>query len=459
MRTIFVLLTYWWVPIVGAQGPVCIDVTHQGSAQSEWRSMQPINRFALTCDSVYEPLDLASASPNQAAQVFSFIRPNNWNESASIRSSYFWVYARTGNSGPIQDHCLVLVQEQLIKGQWVRVYWVDPTGDLDFRNCQGDTLWDLMRPWILTVSPGISLQMEPFPVARFSSFAHMHDESMRSLCGPRIYMGASSAFRYQRLNLRWGEYPYDSAKQVYIAVQDQNFNGKYGDVGVDKVLISLDSSYFNDEEAIPWEPRTGAVHAVWRGRPWEIQLRGNQLCIQTLEEGNHPLIKGQRLPRIRYELVAGGLFSPQKLGVHRSWRPYRKQPLILYVWQPDMGLPSSDSLALSRFSNAQQQAWQELMSRYKQEHEGEEPSIRVLRSWLKDPESIVHIRLLMLAQGGNARYISTLNRRFDFAFDQIVLENRAARKMQWQSLPQNLELDKCGRIVDADANLQVLLDF
>jgi hypothetical protein len=62
----------------------------------------------------------------------------------------------------------------------------------------------------------------------------------------------------------------------------------------------------------------------------------------------------------------------------------------------------------------------------------------------------------MFAQGGNTRYVQTLNRRFGFTFDQLVMDNRAARKMQWQSLPQVLKIDACGRIVDADANLQVL---
>lgn len=418
--------------------------------------MQPINRFVLAGDSIHEPLDLASASPSDIPRQFAFKRPENWNL-ASSRNSYFWVYARRGNQGPIEDHTLVLVQEQLYQGRMIRVYWVDPTGKLDFSHAESDTLWNLFAGWKLSLAPGLSLLMEPFPVGRFSAFAQMHDASVHSLCGPRVYMGAASAFRYQRLNLRWGTFSVDSSKQVYVAVIDQNFNGQYGDRGVDKVLISIDSSYFDDENAFAWESRSGAVHTVWRGRPWELSLSGSQVCVTEQNDGDHPLIKGNRIPRVKYQLVDAGLYSPQKLGIHRSWRVYKKQQVWVYVWQPDMGLNATDSLALARFSQKQFRAWQDLSIEYKQEHDGEEPSLREIRKWVRDPQSILNIRIMMVAQGGNARYVQTLNRRFGFAFDQIVMDNRAARKMQWQSLPQVLEIDACGRIVDADANLQVLM--
>lgn len=458
MRPAFVLLVCLgvWVIRGQAQTPNCIELNRRGVAQSELRSMQPINRFALIGDSIHEPLDLASANANDIPLNLAFVRPSNWNPSTT-RNSYFWVYARRGNASPIPDHTLVLVQEQLFKGQFIRVYWVDPDGNLDFTSAVSDTLWDLQLPWELRVSPDLALLLEPFPVGRFPTFAQMHDASVHSLCGPRIYMGASSAFRYQRLNLRWGVYDYDSSKQVYVAVMDQNFNGYFGDVGVDKVMLSIDSSYFNDENSTTWEARSNTVQMVWRGRPWEMSLSGNDLCILEREGGDHPLIKGNRMPRIRYQLVSGGLYSPQKLGLHRSWRRYRKQPLLLYVWQADMGLPSSDSAVLSLFSQRQQKAWSDLMRNYKQENQGEEPPVRVLRSWLKDTGSILNMRLIMMAQGGNSRYISTLNRRFGFALDQVVLDNKAAKKMQCQSLPQILNVDACGRIVDADANLQILL--
>ena len=418
--------------------------------------MQPINRFALIGDSIYEPLDLASASPNDVPRQFAFRRPDDWNQ-VSSRNSYFWVYARRGNEGPIDDHTLVLVQEQWHQGRMVRVYWVDPNGTLDFSHAKGDTLWNLFDPWKLSLAPELTLLMEPFPVGRFSAFAQMHDASVHSLCGPRVYMGCAAAFRYQRLNLRWGSYSVDSSKQVNVAVIDQNFNGQYGDVGIDKVLISNDSSYFDDENSLAWESRTGTVHTVWRGRPWELSLSGSQVCITEQNDGKHPLIKGKRIPRVKYQLVDAGLYSPQKLGMHRSWRVYKKQHVWVFVWQPDMGLSASDSLALALFSQRQFRAWQDLSISYKQEHDGEDPTMREIRKWVREPQSILNVRVMMVAQGGNARYVQTLNRRFGFAFDQVVMDNRAARKMQWQSLPQVLKIDDCGRIVDADANLQVLM--
>lgn len=448
-------MVWYWALATNAQSPVCVELSHVGISQSELRSMQPINRFALLGDSIHEPLDLASASTADIPRQFAFVRPLNWNTELN-RNSYFWVYNRRESSGPIEDHSLVLVQEQLYQGRMIRVYWVDSIGNLDFEQVKGDTLWNLFTPWKLKLGPGLSVLMEPFPVTRFSAFAQMHDASVHSLSGPRVYMGSASAFRYQRLNLRWGTYEVDSSKQVYMAVIDQNFNGQYGDKGIDKVLISMDSSYFDDENAIAWNARTATVSTVWRGRPWELSISGSQVCVKVEEDGDHPLIQGKKLPRVRYQLVDAGLYSPQKMGLHRNWRVYRKQQLWVYAWQPDMGLNTSDSVILANFAKKQFSAWRDLTIGYRHEHDGEDPPLREIRKWFRDPQSILNIRIMMLAQGGNTRYVQTLNRRFGFSFDQLVMDNRAARKMKWQSLPQVLKIDACGRIVDADANLQVL---
>jgi hypothetical protein len=415
--------------------------------------MQPINRFILLGDTVHEPLDLASAIPGQAVRTYRIGLPKTW-DSLAMRHSYAWVYALQNEKSPVPDHSLVLFEEKLIRGQWMRKTWVDRNGDLVFDAFEmADTSWQINSDWMLELGPNLSLMMQPFPVQQFFAFAQMHDQSVKALVGPRHYMGAAFAFRYQRQNLRYGYHSLDSNRGIWVAAVDQNFNGKYNDPGVDRIILSMDSVRFYDEFSQNWPEKASNMNCVWRGQAFSLQWQGEQLMASRIINGEHPLLNGNRLPRIRFHVADTGLGSWMSLGKHRSWRAYRGFQIIMWAWHPDMGFSTTDSQFLADLSVQQRAQFQALYHDYKLEHSGDEPSRRIQKRWFLDTQSLLNVRMVMMAQGGDERSIKTLNRRYSWRLDQLVLDNRAARTMQWQSLPQLLWVDRCGRIVDADFNL------
>ncbi|MFZ9756127.1 MAG: hypothetical protein ACO3DK_08850, partial [Bacteroidia bacterium] len=134
---------------LAGQGVEAISLNGRGASESEKRSMQPINRFILMGDTVHEPLDLASAIPGQAVRTYRIGLPKTW-DSLAMRHSYAWVYALQNEKSPVPDHSLVLFEEKLIRGQWMRKTWVDKNGDLVFDAFEkADTSWQINSDWML----------------------------------------------------------------------------------------------------------------------------------------------------------------------------------------------------------------------------------------------------------------------------------------------------------------------
>ncbi len=382
------------------------------------QSMGLLPLFFLRGDSVGEFLDLSSASIGESVRYHKIVLPKN----LAINSAYGYFFNHHLENTFAPYHTLFLIENPTQLHRKKTVIWIDRNHDFDFTNDKPDTLGSGKSSILKLTSNHHSLgvELEPFPYQQFKQFARMSEEAILLQQGKRTYVGS----RFSMKELRWNLW---SAKVIFeydtleIGIKDVNCNGKYNDLGIDKVFVkSASGSIFQAQNSVVVSKIT---ELFWMGNSFEIKMMDSDLenieltKIQS-KENEFSLSVGKKMPRFR--------FCVAEKPVHKMQiRRVKSQYVFIYVWSAENENFIADTATLHQVQRT-----------------------------LPD-----NFKILMLNHGGSGKYVYRYNKRYETNFLQGFCSPKIAKKLKLQSMPQSFLLDSRHNIIKIGMNAKQIQRF
>lgn len=371
------------------------------------KMMMVTNMFLFRNDSVANPIDLASARPED---------PVNWKKvkspvmNATRRLGFGWIFGGEYND-PFAPHHTLIVVENPGWTMFPTLIWTDRNHNYDLTDDGPPDTMTAKNGAMLKVDDrpnGFRLYVEHFPENRFQQFEMMHDNAMYKLQGSRRFMGTANSFRERRMNVLAGTWR-NGADSFGIAIKDANCNGRYDDDGTDQVMVSDAGSRFENLQAVVLQD--GRAYLEWDGVAYdirEVSAEGQfiRLIRDTSAQLKFSLNIGDKLPRFRYCTATK---PPKRKGIRRLKGKYT----YVYIWHDQSPRHLADSAGLHALGRLNQPDFQ----------------------------------VLALNYGASGRYIYRYNKRFETNLLQGFSSNDLNRKLKVKKIPTGILIDKKQRII------------
>lgn len=406
------------IPTISQNSTIQLSFLDRSIDGEQKQSMGLLPLFFLRGDSVGEFLDLSSATFGESVRYHKIVPPKN----LAINSAYgyFFNHHLENNFSPYHTMFLIENPSQIHRKR--TLIWIDRNHDFDFTNDIPDTL-NSGKSAVLALTQNkhsLGVEIEPFPYQQFQQFAKMSQEAILLQQGNRTFVGSRFSLKEIRWNL-WSAKVIFDGDTLEIGIKDVNCNGKYNDLGIDKVFVkSASNNIFQAQNSVIVAKKT---ELFWMGNSFELKIYDSDLekveltKIQS-KENEFSLSVGKKIPRFR--------FCVAEKPVHKKQiRRIKSQYLFVYVWSADNENFISDSAILHQIQRT-------------------------------IPENF---KILMLNHGGSGKYVYRYNKRYETNFLQGFCSPKIAKKLKLQSMPQSFLLDSRHNIIKIGMNAKQFQRF
>lgn len=406
------------IPTISQNSTIHLSFNERSIDGEQKQSMGLLPLFFLRGDSVGEFLDLSSATIGESVRHHKIVLPKN----LAINSAYGYFFNHHLENRFAPYHTLFLVENPTQLHRKRTLIWIDRNHDFDFTNDLPDTL-NYGKSAVLALTKNkhsLGVEIEPFPYQQFKQFAKMSEEAILLQQGKRTYVGSRFSMKEVRWNL-WSSKVIFEGDTLEIGIKDVNCNGKYNDVGIDKVFVkSAYNNIFQAQNSVVVSKKT---ELFWMGNSFDLKIMDSDL--ETVEltkiqskENEFSLSVGKKIPRFR--------FCVAEKPVHKKQiRRLKSEYLFVYVWSAENENFISDSAVLHQIQ-------------------------RTL------PENF---KILMLNHGGSGKYVYRYNKRYETNFLQGFCSPKIAKKLKLQSMPQSFLLDSRQNIIKIGMNAKQFQRF
>lgn len=344
MRTIllFLLVIFCFIPSKG-QHLVTLNLKEKGKDRFFETSKLIAPVFKLKNETI-ESYQGFGIKNDKALQQFKVKIPKF---TAVMDTGYTFLFSKLSTSS-MNGYTAVLVANYS-RRHLPAILYVDHNNNFDFTDDgDPDTFYLPMNHIDIEIrNPDQPNQKVLYRLSRFSftkdfAFKRMADELFKEHAGSKEFAGTSLSFREQRFNLRSNDCAV-LGDSFQIALQDVNYNGRYDDPGIDRILInaygseliSSDHSFLipdpGDDGYFERNFKSYKIHHIDSfGRSIQFELDTNKIA-------RRQLIEGKKVPKIQFTDANG---AKQKL----KWYGYK--PVYIYFWNRDQEGFEEDTAAL-----------------------------------------------------------------------------------------------------------------
>ncbi len=389
------------IPEILTSGKINLSFDVRGVDADQQQSMGLLPLFFLKGDSVAQFLDLSSATMGENVQHHKIVPPKN----LPINTAYGYFFQNHESNLFSPNHTLFLVENPTQFHRKQALIWIDRNHDFDLTNDKVDTLKMGSSNGVIQISESeksVGVLLEPFPYQQFKQFAKMSDDAIIILQGNRTYVGSRFSLREIRQNIWTSRVQFDG-DTLDIGVKDVNCNGRYNDMGIDKVFIksSRQGTYQGNNSVIV----TKNTQLFWMGNCFKMEILDAQLGKTTIQKIDAPkndfsLSVGHKFPRFRFCVAEKPVYRKQV-------RKLKSEYLFVYVWSAENENFIKDSAFIHQLQR-------NLPSNFK---------------------------ILMLNHGGSGKYVYRYNKRYETNFFHGFCSPEIAKKLKLQSMPQSFLLD------------------
>jgi hypothetical protein len=409
---IFELKAQEQVPELREKIPVTLKFSKRGLDADQLQSMSLSPLFFLSSDRVAEFLDLSAVMVGDSIKYQKIVPPNQ--KSPNLAYGYFFEKHNVNQFSP--NHTLFLVENPTQIHRNKSLIWIDRNHNFNFNDEIPDTL--IQGKSLKPISTGnteksLGIQFEPFPYQQFKQFAKMSDEAILALQGDRTYVSTRFSLKETRWNLWYTHFIFDE-DTLNIAVKDVNCNGRYNDIGIDKIYLkSQGSEQFQASNALTISENN---YLFWMGNTFLVKNLDPFLESVIIEkvksqENESSLALGQKIPRFRFCIAEKPVHKKQI-------RRIKSEYLFVYVWSAENPTFIKDSMLMHQIQR-------NLPSNFK---------------------------ILMLNHGGSGKYVYRYNKRYETIFFHGFCSPKIAKKLKLQSMPQSFLIDSRHKIIKIGMN-------
>lgn len=367
--------------------------------------------FGIRNDSVSNPLDISSATPEDKVTWYQTVLPPM---NPQFRWGFAWIYDGSSEMKEAKSYTLLALENPGWTAFPTKI-WVDRNHNFDFTDDGACDSINLKHGTILhlgTNSNGYEVFVEHFPIAKFTAFETMNDKTVNQLKGNRYFMGTAASLRERRMNVLAANFN-NGNDSFCIAIKDVNCNGKYDDAGIDVAMITSYNGVFDNLQGVPLDSR-GKAYLEWHNAAYtikEIDTDGGYIKVfrDTSSRLKYSLNVGDKLPRFKY---CTSSLKPK----HKSVRRLKGKYTYIYIWRDGTERLAKDSADWHALGRLQREDFQ----------------------------------VLGLNYGGSGRFVYQYNKHYQTNILQGFSSNDVNKQLKIRQIPTGILVDKHMRIVAVD---------